>query len=223
MRQGSTIASSVIAIGVTFGGLTLSGRCGEPFDDRLGIRTVPLYLLMRSDVQADLKLEANQVSDTVRAAEALHAKALGLKGKVGAGIVAARRAVDESQSQWLSAHLTPQQLERLGQIDLQWEGAAAMLNRPVVTEYLSLTPAQRGRLAELVANGRRQRAQRPWTLAEQTNLTRQAISVLSDRQKELWIHVLGRPCRFSIIAPAPVTADPAADERRSLGQSGTGR
>jgi hypothetical protein len=222
MRQGSTVARAAIAIGVTLAGLPPLGRCGEPFDDRLGIRTVPLYLLMRADVQADLKLDPNQVSDSNRAAAVLHAKALGLKGKVGAGIVAARRAVDESQSQWLSAHLTPQQLERLGQIDLQWEGAAAMLNRPVVAEYLSLTPQQRARLAQLIADGRRQRPQIPWTPEEHTNLTRQAISVLSDRQKEQWIQVLGPPCRFLITAPSPEAADPTAGKRRSPGQSGTG-
>jgi hypothetical protein len=191
--------------------LTNAARAGEPFDDRLGIRTVPLYLLMRSDVQADLKLDPNQISDSARAASRLYNKALSLRGKLGSGIVAARRAVDEDQSQFLSTHLSPQQLERLGQIELQWEGAGAMLSRPVVGDYLSLTLEQHEKVARLVAEARSQRAHTPWTPTEHVNLTRKAISVLSDKQRELWIHVLGPPCRFAITARPQVAPDqPAA-------------
>jgi hypothetical protein len=207
MRHGLTVAGALVACGVALAGFAQVARGGEPLDDRLGIRTVPIYLLMRSDVQVDLKLDPNQVAESVRAASALHAKALSLRGKVGAGIVAARRAVDEDQSQWLSTHLTGPQLERLGQIDLQWEGAGAMLNRPIVAEYLGLTPDQHEKVARIVAAGREQRARAPWTFAEHVDLTRKAISVLSEKQKDLWIHVLGPPCRFAVAIKEKVRGD----------------
>ena len=58
MRQGSTVATALIVLGLTVAGFTPIARSGEPLDDRLGIRTVPIFLLTRSDVQADLKLDA---------------------------------------------------------------------------------------------------------------------------------------------------------------------
>jgi hypothetical protein len=210
IRQGSTVAKALIAMGLALAGFTQVARCGEPLDDRLGIRTVPIFLLTRSDVQADLKLDPNQITESHRAASALYSKALALRGKVGGGIVAARRAVDEDQSQWLSTHLTPQQLERLGQVDLQWEGAAAMISRPVVAEYLSLTREQQEQVARYIAEGREQRARVTWTSTEHVNLTRKAISVLSDKQKDLWIHVLGPPCRFAIAARPQAPPDQPA-------------
>ncbi len=98
---------------LVFGLALLSGLCvlgptpvagaGEPLDDRLGIRTVPLFLLVRADVQKDLGLEPAQIADVNRFASVLYSKALALKGKVGAGVVAARRAIDEEESNWMSA------------------------------------------------------------------------------------------------------------------------
>jgi len=221
MRQGSTVVTALITVGLTLAGFTQVARCGEPLDDRLGIRTVPIFLLTRSDVQADLKLDPNQISESHRAASALYYKALSLRGKAGGGVVAARRAVDEDQTRWLSTHLTPQQLERLGQIDLQWEGAAAMLNRPVVAEYLGLTREQQEKVARYIAEGRQQRARATWTSAEHVGLARKAISVLSDKQKDLWIHVLGPPCRFSIAAGPQAPPDqPAGREAQSQPHAG---
>jgi len=197
MRQGSTVVKALIAIGLALAGFTRVARSGEPLDDRLGIRTVPMFLLLRPDVQADLKLDAKQISESHRAASALYDKALRLRGKVGGSIVAARRAVDADQSQWLTTHLTPKQLDRLEQIDLQWEGAGAMLSRPFVAEYLGLTPEQQEKVAGYIAEGKGRRARVTWTPAEHVELTRRAVSVLSDKQRDLWRHVLGPPCRFA--------------------------
>jgi len=209
MRHGSTVVKSLIALGFAFAGFTRVARSGEWLDDRLGIRTVPIFLLTRSDVQADLKLDANQISECRRAASALYYKALSLRGNRKAGVIAARRVIDGDQSAWLSAHLTAQQLERLGQIDLQWEGAAAMLSRPVLRDYLSLTPEQEAKVARYITEGRDERARAIWTFTEHVNLTRKATTVLSDEQKDRWIHVLGPACPFAIAAgPAPA-ADPA--------------
>jgi len=222
MRHGSTVVTVLIAMGVALAGFTRVARSGEPLDDRLGIRTAPIVLLIRPDVQADLKLTPAQISESRRAAAALHDKALGLRGKTEAGVVAARGVIDGEQSQWLSTHLTPQQLNRLGQIDLQWEGAAAMLSRPVVAEYLNLTPDQRDKVARYVAEGGEQRARTAWTYSEHVNLTRKAIAVLSDKQKDLWIHVLGPQCRFSIAATSTAPPDQPA-RQEAPGQPYAGR
>ena len=41
---------------------------------------------------------------------------------------------------------SPEQLGRLDQIDLQWEGAAAMLSRPFLDESLNLTDRQKQKI-----------------------------------------------------------------------------
>jgi len=222
MRQGSTVVTALIAFGLTLAGFTQVARSGEPLDDRLGIRTVPIFLLTRSDVQADLKLDPKQISESHRAASALYYKALSLRGKAGGGVVAARRAVDEDQSQWLTTHLTPQQLDRLDQIDLQWEGVGAMLSRPYVADYLGLTREQQGKVARYVAEGREQRARAPWTSAEHLGLMRKAYLVLSDNQREFWIQLVGRPCHF-VIAAGPQTPPNPAAGRESRSQPNSGR
>jgi hypothetical protein len=212
MRQGSTVITALFATGLVLGALTPVAHAGEPLDDRLGIRTAPILLLFRSDVQADLKLTPGQISESRREAIALYDKAqkLSARGKSGAGVVAARRIVDDEQSEWLNKNLTADQLNRLGQIDLQWEGAAAMLSRPMLAEYLSLTPDQRDRLARLVAASGQQRTQSAWTYSHHLNLTHQAISVLSDKQYDLWVLLVGTPLRFTIAGGAPAHAAEAA-------------
>ena len=84
---------------------------------------------------------------------------LTLRGKTGDAVVAERRAIDEAQLEWLSNNLTGNQLERLRQIELQWEGVAAMLSRPMVASYLKLTPEQQQTLARIIAERNRLRAQ----------------------------------------------------------------
>ncbi len=207
MRHGSTVVAVLIGMGLTVAGFTRIARSDEPFDNRLGKRIAPIVLLCRSEVQADLKLTPAQISDGRVAAAALYYKALRLRGKTEAGVVAARRVIDEEQSQWLSTHLTPEQLSRLGQIDLQWEGASAMISRPVVAEDLDLTPDQRDQVARYIAEGEKRRATAAWTYDEHVDLARKAISVLSEKQKRLWIHVLGPACHFAIAARPAVPAD----------------
>ena len=56
-------------------------------------------------------------------------------------------------SQWLITNLSPEQLDRLDQIDLQWEGPAAMLTRPFYDESLSLTREQREKLTSCLTEG----------------------------------------------------------------------
>ena len=181
-------------------------------DDRLGIRTAPLLLLSRPDVQADLRLERAQILGTQNTINELTRRALTLRGKTGAAVVAERRAIDEAQLEWLSNNLTGNQLERLRQIELQWEGVPAMLSRPMVAGYLKLSPEQQQSLARIVAERNRLRAQgRSAPQFEQT-FHQKAISVLSSSQQELWTNLLGTPFRFAVTAVPPGKRDASAQQ-----------
>jgi len=212
MRHGWTVLPLLIFFGL---GFARPARGGEPLDQRLGMRTAPIFLLTRSDVQTDLKLDSNQVAECHRAAVALYRKATSLKGKTGPAMVAARRTIDEELSEWLTTHLSPEQLARLDQIDLQWEGASAMLSRPMLDDHLSLTPDQREKVAECISEKKAQKAHSAWTYDDHVKLTRKAIAVLSDRQRDLWIHVLGPPCRFTIGVNAQTPHSPARRAREA--------
>jgi hypothetical protein len=193
-------------------GFPQAARSSEPFDDHLGARIPRLFLLMRSDVQSDLALGSDQVVEIQRAASALYRTALRLKGRTGAGIVAARRVIDENEARWVDAHLTREQIIRLDQIDLQWEGAKALLpqSRPLVAKDLNLSSEQEKTIAQLITEAAARRARGNWTYLDHTSLSRQAISVLNDKQKTLWIHVLGPPCRFVITATPSTTREAPA-------------
>jgi hypothetical protein len=159
-------------------------------------------LLMRADVQSDLKMEPEQVAETRRKAAELYYKAMALRGQTGPALESARRAIDGEESVWLSRHLTELQFERLRQIDLQWEGVAAILSRPVIADHLNLTGEQRRSLGGYVAqHWQSRRRQLGWTIADQERLARQALTVLSDDQRKLWYSLLGPACRFAIAAP----------------------
>ena len=218
MRCGRRLAVALavaLVSGLAVEGLRPSATAGEPLDDRLGVRTTLLFLLLRSDIQKDLALEPAQVVELNRFANALYRKALTLKGKNGPGVVAARRAIDEEESNWLRSHLRPEQHERLGQIDLQWEGASALLSRPVIAEYLGLTAEQQGQIARVYNDARKKRGGAgPWTYKEHLEITKKAIALLSEKQQHFWARVLGRPCEFVIAAPAA----PAAGGQKAGGR-----
>jgi len=207
------IAPALLVLGLEIAGLGLagSGRAGEFLDDRLGCRTVPIMLLMRADVQADLKLEPDQVAAARRTAAELYYKAMALRGQTGPALEAARRAIDGEESVWRSRHLSELQFERLRQIDLQWEGVAAMLSRPVIADHLNLSAEQKRALGRYVAQHRQSRTGQPrWAPADQERLAREAMTVLSDNQRQLWYSLLGPACRFAIGAPATAPAETAA-------------
>ncbi len=119
----------------------------------------------------------------------------------------ARKEIDEAESGWMRTHLTPEQHERLGQIDLQWEGVSALLTRPVVADYLGLTAGQQDQVSRLYSEAKKGRSkQRSWTYEEHLEITRKAIAILDDKQKHLWAKVLGRPCQFVIESAQPDAA-----------------
>ncbi|WP_165221293.1 hypothetical protein [Aquisphaera insulae] len=178
-------------------------------DSRIGTRTAPLLLLSRPDVQAELKLEPPQVSGVQKVIGDLTRRGLALRGKTGADVIAERRAIDQAQLDWLSENLSRNQLDRLQQIEIQWEGPSAMLSRPRVGEYLKLSDQQRRALAQIlseraaVANldAARRRTQ---GLA----LEERAQALLSSSQRELWSQLVGSPLACFQSGPN-ATRDPA--------------
>ena len=181
-------------------------------DTRLGIRTAPLLLLSRPDVQADLRLEPGQVTDAQRTIDELTRRAAAVRGKSGAAVVAERRAIDEAQVDWLSKNLTGNQLIRLRQIELQWEGASAMLSRPTVAEYLKLTPEQRQTLVQMISERNAQHSRGAASPKDLSVMNQKAQAVLSVSQKELWDNLLGSPCKFALSSVPPRSRDDATQQ-----------
>ena len=181
-------------------------------DNRLGIRTAPLLLLSRPDVQVDLRLERAQILGTQNTINELTRRALTLRGKTGAAVVAERRAIDEAQLEWLSNNLTGNQLERLRQIELQWEGVPAMLSRPMVASYLKLTAEQQQTLARIIAERNRLRGQSRNAPQTEQEFHQKALSVLSSLQQELWSNLLGTPFRFVATAVPRGKRDESAQQ-----------
>jgi hypothetical protein len=203
MRHGWTIVPGLIVCALELGGFATPAVAGELTDDRLGNRTVPIFLLTRSDIQADLRLKPEQVVECTRAAVAFQRRAFRLVGRKDSAAVAARGEIDGELNQWLSNHLSSQQFGRLEQIDLQWEGASAMLSRPYIDEALALTPTQKKSVSDCIAQGKAKRARGAWTYEDHTNVTREALAVLTPTQRDLWVRLLGPQCKFVIAAAPP--------------------
>jgi hypothetical protein len=206
MRYAQTTAQAIVGFSLALAAMSGLAFGGDVLDDRLGIRTVPLFLLLRADIQDDLHLDSKQISICKKEAQALFERALQVRGVTGQGAEAARRDLNARQTHWLQAALQPAQLARLEKIDLQWEGARAMLSRPFLDDSLNLSEQQRQKVKELVQAAEAKRATGPWLYEQHTELTRQAIAVLNEHQKELWIHLLGPPCQFRIGQPAVSSA-----------------
>ena len=100
-------------------------------------------------------------------------------GQDGAEAIAARRAIDEEQRRRLEALLSPEQQDRLVQIDLQWEGPSALISRKMVAESLNLDDRQRATLAQAVSDRDRRRAQAPDRGGDERQLAEQALAVLT--------------------------------------------
>jgi len=169
-----------------------AGRGPLP-DERLGVRTAPLLLLSRPDVCADLGLNASQRDDAEAAITDLYVRAAALRGKVGEPAVAGRKQIDEAQRGWFEGHLTPKQLNRLVQIDLQWEGPSALLSRPVVADTLRLSDDQRVALKQAVAGRDAARVRGTSPGAADRALATQALSQLTPEQRARWRVMLGDP------------------------------
>jgi hypothetical protein len=216
MRHGATVALTGLAwaLAVTAAGRGAAHDEVTVLDDRFGCRVAPILLLARPDVQQDLKLDAQQILRARTAIARLIERGLLLKNQSGPAVVAGRKAIDDDMASWLVQHLKLDQRDRLHQVSLQWEGPSAMVDRPLVAEYLSLSADQQSSIARVLAERDSRRAQGGLTTDARERFTAQALAILSREQKEQWDRLLGPPCRFSIGGPSTrVTrhpVDPAA-------------
>lgn len=178
-------------------------------DNRVGIRTAPLLLLSRPDIQADLQLERSQILGARNAIEDLTRRGMALRGKTGTGVIAERRKIDEAELEWLGKNLTGKQLIRLRQIEFQWEGAGAILSHPRVADYLKLTPEQRQSLAGIISQRHAIRTRGGAAASDEPAFNQKVQTVLSEAQRELWANLLGAPVRFAATSPTGRTRDEA--------------
>jgi hypothetical protein len=209
---------------IVVGALAMSGVCaaqapreaGSLPEDRLGIRTAPILLLSRPEVRSDLRLSQSQAVDVERVITELYSKAAELKGGKGQEAVAARRIIDDAQQKWLSSNLTPEQIDRLAQIDLQWEGPPALLSRSNVRSILKLSDAQRTAIKAAIDRRNVERAAGKVRPGDEIALGKETLAILTPEQRDRWFRLLGRPCAFltsSVIKTAGETAPGAAIRR----------
>lgn len=205
MRQGSTlalvaliwflllVAPALIKQAQADGGSAPVGGWVLP-DAMQGRRVPPIFLLSRPDVQADLGMKPDQVADAGRVIADLYRKAAALQGRKDQAAIEQRRVVDEEQRLWLETRLTEDQVGRLTEIDLRWEGVAAIITRPTLAETLSLSDDQRAALTRLATerNARHARpAERDPTAADR-HFVQQVWATLSDGQRKRWERMIGR-------------------------------
>ncbi|WP_406696411.1 hypothetical protein V5E97_36010 [Singulisphaera sp. Ch08] len=198
MRQGTTAVVSALLMSMAFTHSPCHAGTEALPDSRLGVRTAPLLLLSRSDVQADLQLSRTQVDDAKVAISELSAKAIGVRGLKGEKAIAERRAIDDQQRQWIETRLSETQRKRLVQIDLQWEGPTALVSRPAVAELLELSPEQVTTLKKAVEESIRRRGQEESTSHFESELARQTLATLSEAQKLRWKAMLGQPIQLQL-------------------------
>ncbi len=189
--------------------LAPSARAGEGLPDaRLGIRATPMILMTRADVQADLRLSPEQVADAERTLDDLREKARALKGRNDTEAVALRGEIDTASRLWIERKLTPAQRDRLIQLDLQWEGPAAVITRPIVAENLALTDTQRQALAKVVAEHHGRRGSGPPVVADEEKLGRLVYESLTEGQLKRWETLIGPAAPFRGGARASVATAP---------------
>ena len=214
MRHGLTIVPAgmvlVVALLGAGGGSENSPTDGVAWQDEyFGMPIAPIWLLVRSDVQRDLQLNPRQITGARDLLARLLERGLNAKKKPVDAARAEKLAIDEEMAAWFRHELAPAQLERLTQINFQWEGASAM-RRTVVAEYLVLGDPQRFKIEHLLSERDKKRARRILAPGEFDKLSRQALDVLTPIQKEQWKELLGPPCRFSIGRPASPPRNAAA-------------
>jgi hypothetical protein len=216
MRHGSTIVPAGLVLAVALLGAG-GGQQAPPADwaaltnGRFGMPIAPIYLLVRPDVQRDLRLNHQQVASARELAGRLIERLLNLKrNKPGPdAIMAEQRKIDELMAAWLKRELSEPQLERFSQINLQWEGASA-LRLEAVAQYLGLGEVQRLKVGNLLAERNKRGREGTLKPGEFDWFSQQALGVLTEPQKEQWDTLLGEPCRFTIGPPSRAPVQPTA-------------
>ena len=178
-------------------------------DDRLGIRTAPLLLLSPLTFRSIYDSNGHRSWELKTRSMSANTSSPDPARQDGAAVVAERRAIDEAQLDWLSNNLTGNQLERLRQIELQWEGVPAMLAAPwsaVISSSLR-NSSKRWHESSPSGTGFEHKAARHRKLSR---LFTEKPSVLSNSQKELWANLLGTPFRFAATTVPPGKRDVSA-------------
>jgi hypothetical protein len=205
MRQGSTRVGSRI-VGTALALVALAGAAPAQDhdwslpDERIGVRTAPMLLLTRPDVQEDLGLTPEVVLSHRRIVRDIWTRAATLRGKPDGEVLAARRGIDQEQTRWLQGNLTEAQRERLMQIDLQWEGLTATVSRPWVADWLELTPDQRARGKAVLESARTAAEARPEAPSAEL------AQVLTPDQVRRWQGLIGPPFQPRRAAAATAAA-----------------
>ena len=91
--------------------------------------TAKVLLLTRADVLTDLGMTPEQSKKAQKTATAFWLKADELKGKPDQKLVKARLDLTLQMNRWIETELSPQQIARLDQVDLWWEGPSALVSR----------------------------------------------------------------------------------------------
>jgi hypothetical protein len=204
MRQGATFALVPLLCLASLGGSSLAGDSWSLPDESRGSRVAPLFLLSRPEVREDLRIAPDQVAEIDKAIVDLFEKAAALKGKTGQAAIDARKAVDEGEKAWLEKHLAPDQIDRLWQVDLLWEGPASMVTRPTVAEALSLSDEQKAALHTALRERNAMRDKTKDVAAANHQFGAMALTILSNGQKQRWAEMVGHPIAHN--KPATPTA-----------------
>jgi hypothetical protein len=168
-------------------------------DSRMGVRTAPLLLLTRPDVQAELQLTREQTDAVRRAVVELWSRAAALRGKSDTEALAGRRAIDEDQRHRLETLLSEEQQSRLLQLDLQWEGPFCLLSRGWVASWVGLTPEDRRALSGRVEAELKSAARTPGAYDSARKVAAERIvSNLSPDQRARWTQLIGTGFRFGL-------------------------
>lgn len=192
-----TLPVAMAMVLVLFSVATSWGQSTLP-DSRFGTRTAPLLLLSRPDVRSDLGLGPKQVEESENAIATLYAQAAALKGKSGQEVIKARERIDTEEQHWLKTHLTELQYARLHQIDLQWEGASALISRKAIASRLQLHASQVEAIHHAVAKRNQERKPGLHDPALEANFERTAMAILNETQREEWRRLLGHPFKIQV-------------------------
>ena len=204
MRHGSALALVVASWSLVWlGPISAQVRAGsDPAetwvlpDESQGWRVTPILLLSRPDVQADLRMKPEQVADAARIITNLHHKAALLRGRTDPAAIELRRLVDEEQRLWLETKLTEDQVGRLTEIDLRWEGPGAIVTRPAVAETLSLSDGQKLVLKRAAVERLNGRDQADHSTTE-SRFKEKVMTTLNEGQRRRWASMLGHP--FAVV------------------------
>lgn len=125
------------------GGMRGGGMMG--MQDRSGV-----MLLVRADVQRDLKLTSEQQSklQAMQASMMERMREMWQNNQGGQPNMDALRQMNEAMQKEVATVLTPAQMKRLGEIRVQLQGNRAALD-PEVQKELGITAEQKGRLDQL--------------------------------------------------------------------------